>query len=147
MIRAGSPPRLEDGGLGVAMFDLACGRHTEEATAALVRRWGDDRALAPQAKVDLCVLTCAALAPGIPVARSVCVRLRWAALDHVRVDIEWRGLDRATPDEVVDEALRGTSEVMDALAVRWGVDRAVPGQWIIVDTRPSRRAWPPPPGD
>ena len=61
---------------------------------------------------------------GPPGAGSVCVRLRWADLDHVRVDVEWHGLDRVTPDEVADKAVQQTAEVMDALAVRWGVDRA-----------------------
>lgn len=142
MIVAGDQSRLEDEGLGVSRFDLVCGRQTEDATAAIVRRWGSDRALDQDALDGLCRLTCTALAPGVRVASGVCVRLRWADLDHVRVDVEWHGLGGVTPEEVADKALEETAEVMDAIAVRWGVDRgAAPAQWMIVDTRssPDRR--------
>ena len=148
MIRVGSQQRLKDGGLGVSQFGLACGRQTADATIAFVRRWGDDRALRPDITDELCRLTCTALAPGIPLAGSVCVRLRWADLDNVQVDVEWHGLHRATPDEVADEVLEETAAVMDARAVRWGVDRGTtPAQWMIVDTRSTHDRPPSPPAD
>lgn len=135
--RTGPRSRLKDGGPGVARFDLACGRHAKHETAALVHRWARDRALSRATVDDLCVLTCNAVAPGSqPVSRSVCVLLRWTDVHHVRVDVEWRGLLRPTSDDVVDEALRTTAGVMDAVAVRWGVERGrTPRQWMVVDTR------------
>lgn len=146
MIRAGARTRLEDGGLGVSRFDLECGRHSKEDTTALVRRWGHDRALPADTVEDLCVLTCAALAPGPRFEpSSVCVLLRWDDLDHVRVDVQWHGLGGSTPDDVADEAMRGSGEVMDTLAVRWGLMRSsTPGQWMIVDTRSTRPVVSPP---
>lgn len=107
MIRTGSPPRT-DGGPGVSRFDLACDRHCGEGAAALIRRWGRDRALTPAVVEDLCTAMCSALAHGDRLGpSSVCIRLRWADPDHVRVDVQWHGLK----------------------------DGSTPGQWMIVDTR------------
>jgi hypothetical protein len=107
VIPAGSPPLLTDGGPGVSRFDLACDRHCTDHTTALIRRWGHDRALASAVVEDLCLVTCTALAQGIRLGpSSVCVRLRWADPDHVRVDVEWQGLD--------DGSTPGQSMIVDA---------------------------------
>lgn len=136
MTRAGSAARLVDDGLGVSRFDLPPGRDLEDDATALVRRWGQDRALPAATVEDLCVLTCAALAPhGGRDPHGVCVRLQWADLDHVRVEVEWRGPVAAVTDEVRDEALRASADIMDTTAVRWGVDQG-PGLWMIVDAGP-----------
>lgn len=136
MSGAGSPPRVRDGGLGVSRFDLAGDRHWKDETAALIRRWGRDRALCPAVVEDLCVVTCTALDHGVNLGpRSVCVRLRWADPDHVRVDVEWQDPEVQAPGAVRD-ASRATAQVMDTVAVRWGVtDGSTPGQWMIVDAR------------
>ena len=137
MIRAGSPPRLRDGGPGVSRFDLTCDRHCKEDTAAHIRRWGRDRALTPAVVEDLCLATGTVLAHGVGLGpSSVCVRLRWADPDHVRVEVEWQGLDGPPPHAVVEDAPRATAPVMDHVAVGWGVeDGSLPVQWMIVDTR------------
>ena len=137
MIRAGSPPRLTNGGPGVSRFDLACDSHCREDTAALIRRWGRDRALTPGVVEDLCRATCTVLAHGARLGpSSVCVRLRWADPDHVRVDVQWDGLEAPPRRAVAEDATRAMAQVMDDVAVRWGVeDGSTPGQWMIVDTR------------
>ena len=137
MIRAGSPPRLTDGGPGVSRFDLACDGDCKDDTAALIRRWGRDRALAPAVVEDLCLVTCTALAHAVRLRpSSVCVRLRWADPDHVRVDVEWPGVEHPAHPAVHGGATRATAEVMDAVAVAWGLKAgSPPGQWMIVDTR------------
>lgn len=146
MISTSAPPHRRDGEPGVSRFDLACDRHCRDETAARIRRWGRDRALDSAVVEDLCRVTCAALAHGARLGpSSVCVRLRWADPDHVRVDLEWQGLEDAPPpDEVAADTTRATAHVMDTVAVRWGVDGSTPGQWMIVDTRSaSPRSGPP----
>jgi hypothetical protein len=121
----------------VSSFDLACDRDGKDDTAALIRRWARDRALASAVVDDLCLVTCAALAHAVRLRpSSMCVRLRWAGPDHVRVDVEWQGLEHMAPRAVQEDATRATAEVMDAVAVAWGLKvGSPPGQWMIVDTR------------
>jgi hypothetical protein len=134
---AGLPPRLRGGGAGVSSFDLACDPHCKDDSAALVRRWGRDRALPAAVVEDLCLVTCTALAHAERLGpSSMCVRLRWADPDHVRVDVEWQGVEHAAHRAVQGGATPDTAEVMDAVAVAWGLKvGSPPGQWMIVDTR------------
>ena len=121
----------------MSSFDLAGDRHCKDDAAALIRRWGRDRALTSGVVEDLCLVTCTALAHAVGLRpSSVCVRLRWADPDHVRVDVEWQGVEHAAPRAVHEGATRATAEVMDAVAVAWGLKvGSPPGQWMIVDTR------------
>lgn len=137
MTGAGHPPRLMGGVLGVSSFDLACDPHVKDDSAALIRRWGSDRALPSAVVEDLCLVTCTALAHAVRLGpSSMCVRLRWADPDHVRVDVEWQGVELAAPRAVHEAATRATAEVMDAVAVAWGLKvGSPPGHWMIVDTR------------
>ena len=125
MTGAGFPPRLK-------AADPACLASTSPATAsagttraALVRRWGRDRALASAVVDDLCLVTCTALAHAVRLRpSSVCVRLRWADPDHVRVDVEWQGVEHPGASRGARGATRATAEVMDAVAVAWGLKAA-----------------------
>ncbi len=137
MTSAGFPPHPVGGGPGVSSFDLDCDRHCNDDTSALIRRWGRDRALTSAVVEDMCLLTCTALAHAVRLSpSSVCVRLRWADPDHVRVDVEWQGVEHAVARAVHEGATRETAEVMDARAVAWGLKvGSPPGQWMIVDTR------------
>lgn len=139
MIRGGSPPRMTGAGMGVSRFEVSCGQRWAACSTALIRRWGRDRALPASTVDDLCDLTRTALAHGMRFGpSSVCVRLRWADPDHVRVDVEWHGLCRTTADEVAAEAVRATAPFMDGAAVRWGVERGPnPVQWMVVDASPA----------
>lgn len=137
MTGRGLPPRPAGGGPGVSSFDLTCDPHCTDDSAALVRRWGRDRALPPAVMDDLCLVTCTAVDHAVRLSpSSMCVRLRWADPDHVRVDVEWRGVEQAAPRAVHEGATRAMAEVMDAVAVAWGRKvGSAPGQWMIVDTR------------
>lgn len=103
----------------------------------LIRRWGRDRALTPAVVEDLCRATCSVLAHGCRLGPgSVRVQLRWADPDHVRVDVQWRGVETSPPSAVTKDATRAMAQVMDGVADAWGVeDGSTPGQWMIVDTR------------
>jgi hypothetical protein len=135
--RPGYPPRLSYGGPGVSRIDLACDRHCRKDTAALIRRWGRDRALTPAVVEDMCLLASTALAHAVRLGpSSVCVRLRWADPDRVRVDVEWQGVEHAVARTAHEGVTRATAEVMDAIAVAWGLKvGSPPGHWMIVDTR------------
>ncbi len=137
MTDPGLPPPLVGGGPGVSTFDVACDPHCTDDSATLVRRWGRDRALPSAVVEDLCLVTCTALDHAVRLRpSSMCVRLRWTDPDHVRVDVEWEGVDHLATRAVQEGATRATAEVMDAVAVAWGLKvGSPPGQWMIVDTR------------
>ena len=85
----------------------------------------------------MCLVACTALAYAVRLRpSSVCVRLRWADPDRVRVDVEWQGIEEAVARTAHEGATRATAEVMDATAEAWGLKvGSPPGQWMIVDTR------------
>ncbi len=131
-----------DRDLGVSSFNRLCVMGVEDACEQHVRRWARDRALPTRAVDRLCLLTWAALRHGLRYGPSaVSVNLRWADLDHVRVDVRWYGGTGAARSSLSSVQLSSTLALFDAVAESWGFECGSPRlQWMVVDTRSS----PPP---
>ncbi|WP_203231381.1 hypothetical protein [Nocardioides caldifontis] len=134
----GAQPATVDDGPGVTHVEVPCDRRPPEATEALVRRWGRDRALPAPAVDDLCRVAREALVPDLPEgAHHLTLSLRWVDLDRVRVDLRWHGPPGALAGSA-PEAGTATAPVLDEVAESWGAATDASAQWVVVDT--SRRA-------
>jgi hypothetical protein len=116
---------------------MICGPQVRQTCEQWVRRWARDRALTTRVADRLSVLTSAALGHGLLYGpRGVSVRLRWADLDRIRVDVRWHGCSEVSRSTVDSDDVEAIGALLDALTDTWGFGGGAPGwQWMLVDCR------------